>query len=60
MTSTLPVCRHRGTRPPAARRHAQGDVRRYEDCERMVATALARYGRLDILVNCAGGWMMVA
>lgn len=32
----------------------QGDVRRYEDCERMAAEAVARCGRLDILVNCAG------
>ncbi|KAI3424239.1 hypothetical protein D9Q98_009595 [Chlorella vulgaris] len=33
----------------------QGDVRRYEDCERMAGEAVARFGRLDILVNCAAG-----
>lgn len=33
----------------------QGDVRRFEDCERMVSEAVARFGRLDILVNCAAG-----
>ncbi|EFN53613.1 hypothetical protein CHLNCDRAFT_136871 [Chlorella variabilis] len=32
-----------------------GDVRRYEDCERMAAEAVARFGRLDTLVNCAAG-----
>ncbi|KAL4853799.1 Peroxisomal 2 [Chlorella vulgaris] len=32
-----------------------GDVRRYEDCERMASEAVARFGRLDILVNCAAG-----
>lgn len=33
----------------------QGDVRKYEDCERAVQQSLARYGRLDIVVNCAAG-----
>lgn len=36
-------------RPP------QGDVRRYEDCERMAAAAAKHTGQLDILVNCAAG-----
>lgn len=44
---------------PPASRHApaalQGDVRKFEDCERMVAAAVQRCGRLDILVNCAAG-----
>jgi NAD(P)-dependent dehydrogenase (short-subunit alcohol dehydrogenase family) len=31
-----------------------GDVSRAADCERIVAQALDRSGRLDILVNCAG------
>lgn len=31
-----------------------GDVRRREDCERLVATALQRFGGLDLLVNNAG------
>ena len=45
-------------RLPAPRPHplpVQGDVRRYEDCQRMVEEAVARFGRLNILVNCAGG-----
>ena len=32
-----------------------GDVREREDAERLVATVLERYGRLDLLVNNAGG-----
>jgi meso-butanediol dehydrogenase / (S,S)-butanediol dehydrogenase / diacetyl reductase len=31
-----------------------GDASRPEDCERAVATAVAEFGRLDILVCCAG------
>ncbi|RME88174.1 MAG: SDR family oxidoreductase [Anaerolineae bacterium] len=31
-----------------------GDVRRAEDCRRAVRQILERWGRLDILVNCAG------
>ena len=30
-------------------------MRRYEDCERMAGEAVTRFGRLDILVNCAAG-----
>lgn len=30
------------------------DVRSYADCERMIQTAMDKYGRLDILVNNAG------
>lgn len=33
------------------------DVRRVEDCERMVAETLARFGRLDVLINAAGVWV---
>jgi NAD(P)-dependent dehydrogenase (short-subunit alcohol dehydrogenase family) len=32
------------------------DVRSVGDCERAVATAIERFGRLDVLVNCAGVW----
>jgi citronellol/citronellal dehydrogenase len=32
-----------------------GDVREREDAERLVATVLERHGRLDLLVNNAGG-----
>ena len=32
-----------------------GDVRKPEDAERLVATVLERHGRLDVLVNNAGG-----
>lgn len=34
--------------------HVQADVRRPGDAERMVAQVIARFGRLDILVNDAG------
>ncbi|BDA49426.1 Peroxisomal 2,4-dienoyl-CoA reductase [Coccomyxa sp. Obi] len=33
----------------------QGDVRKAADCERWVQETTARFGRLDILVNCAAG-----
>jgi citronellol/citronellal dehydrogenase len=32
-----------------------GDVREREDAERLIATVLERHGRLDVLVNNAGG-----
>jgi NAD(P)-dependent dehydrogenase (short-subunit alcohol dehydrogenase family) len=32
----------------------EADVRRYEDVQRLVATAVARFGGLDILINNAG------
>ena len=32
-----------------------GDIREREDAERLVASVLERYGRLDLLVNNAGG-----
>lgn len=32
------------------------DVRAVADCERAVAAAVERFGRLDVLVNCAGVW----
>ena len=32
-----------------------GDIRESEDAERLVATVLERHGRLDVLVNNAGG-----
>src|SRR5438552_33550 len=30
------------------------DVRKHEDCERLIAQAVAEFGRLDVLVNNAG------
>lgn len=33
----------------------QGDVRNYEDCERMVESSHSYRNRLDVLVNCAAG-----
>jgi NAD(P)-dependent dehydrogenase (short-subunit alcohol dehydrogenase family) len=38
---------------------AQGDVRKADDCERWVREAVGRFGRLDILVNCAAGNFLV-
>ena len=34
-----------------------GDVSVVADCDRLVAEAVARFGRLDILVNSAGIWI---
>jgi NAD(P)-dependent dehydrogenase (short-subunit alcohol dehydrogenase family) len=36
---------------------ALGDVSVVADCERLVAGTIARFGRLDILVNSAGVWL---
>jgi len=33
------------------------DVSSFADCERAVASAVDRFGRVDILVNCAGIWI---
>lgn len=33
----------------------QGDVRELKDCEKAVAAATDKWGRLDILVNAAAG-----
>ncbi len=35
----------------------KADVTKPEDCERVVETALTRFGRLDLLVNNAGRGM---
>jgi NAD(P)-dependent dehydrogenase (short-subunit alcohol dehydrogenase family) len=35
----------------------QADIRSVAECERVVAETLARHGRLDALVNCAGVWV---
>jgi NAD(P)-dependent dehydrogenase (short-subunit alcohol dehydrogenase family) len=35
----------------------EADVARVADCERALAETLARYGRLDLLVNAAGIWV---
>jgi 7-alpha-hydroxysteroid dehydrogenase len=35
------------------------DVTRTDDLERLVATTAERFGRLDVLVNNAGGWLPV-
>lgn len=35
--------------------YVSGDVRKYADCQKMVEEALARHGRLDIVINCAAG-----
>lgn len=33
------------------------DVAKVEDCRRMVAETIARFGRLDLLINAAGIWV---
>jgi len=33
----------------------QGDVRKFADCQRIVETAISKFGKLDILVNGAAG-----
>jgi len=38
----------------------QGDVRQIDKCEDVIAAAVAAFGRLDILVNCAAGNFMAA
>ena len=35
----------------------RSDVTRVEDCSRMVSETLARFGRLDLLINAAGIWV---
>jgi ketoreductase RED2 len=40
--------------------YVQGDVSREEDAQRLVATALDRFGRLDVVVNNAGTTKRVA
>lgn len=40
--------------------HVAGDVRKPVDCEQMVSAAVARFGRLDILINCAAGNFLAA
>ena len=40
--------------------HASGDVRKDEDCTKAVELCVSRFGRLDILVNCAAGKSVAA
>lgn len=43
-----------GAIPNAASAHiVVADVSKQEDCERLIASAVERYGRVDVLVNCA-------
>lgn len=47
--SAVRICSELGIEPPVV-----GDVSDPGFCELAVATAIARHGRLDVLVNCAG------
>jgi ketoreductase RED2 len=40
--------------------YVQGDVAKGEDCTRLVAEVLERYGRLDVLINNAGTTKVIA
>jgi ketoreductase RED2 len=40
--------------------YVQGDVAKAEDCQRIIASVLERYGRLDVLVNNAGKTKVIA
>ena len=44
---------------PVRERPCAGDIRRDEDAERIVRECLSRHGRLDVLVNNAGGQYFV-
>jgi ketoreductase RED2 len=39
--------------------YVQGDVAKSDDCAKLVAAVLARYGRLDVLINNAGTTKMI-
>ena len=54
-TSLTEACEQIGPLASAA----PGDIRRDEDAERIVRTCLERHGRLDVLVNNAGGQYFV-
>lgn len=41
---------------PAGVHHLTADLRRTDDCGRVIADAVATFGRLDALVNAAGVW----
>jgi citronellol/citronellal dehydrogenase len=43
----------------SAASHVAGDIRRDDDAERIVLECLARHGRVDVLVNNAGGQYFV-
>jgi len=40
--------------------YVQGDVAKSDDCARLIAAVLARYGRLDVLINNAGTTKVIA
>lgn len=55
LRSALAKLHEEGAIPNGRAAHiVTADVSKQEDCERIIASATERYGRVDVLVNCAG------
>lgn len=56
----LTDCKEEAVKEKAATLEAlgvQADISSVADCQRVIATTLAHYRGLDVLVNCAGVWV---
>jgi NAD(P)-dependent dehydrogenase (short-subunit alcohol dehydrogenase family) len=53
--ATVVTCSRSDVQDPPGRRHFRCDVRSPESVEQVVAAVVAEHGRLDVLVNNAGG-----